>query len=412
MTITKGGFACVISHATLCLQKTKALKLYTIGLGRATERTVKVLQKKYKEQYHPPLWSRKDDPRSPQFEYSSPPELILAHQDGDADEQAFKLALGKSKQLQESKGASPLGKSQPTFQQPPGQEAGSTTQQPLGAPASPSSLRTGPAVASALEEQREQHQQRTKELWKAAKGRQGKISWGLGTWQADDEEDDDGDDDDRDEDDDDDEDDDNEDRDEDEDVDFELESESCGTSAKMEPGMLKPTVRSVWEQRKLEEARKRHKENIIQKQVKVCVVGGGWGGVGERRKGKSRQEAEPPLSQQLCCTRTGRAEQQLGNRGAEHKAPTPRQPTYKAHKRQTRKARPADGQQGSRAAKRKASPTTRPHPQRTQQLAENHMQSKRDRQHCGGGAQTRQSTPPTRSKAAHDLLTSRLDPAD
>ncbi|GBG72919.1 hypothetical protein CBR_g12640 [Chara braunii] len=50
---------------------------------------------------------------------------------------------------------------------------------------------------------------------------------------------------------------------------------------------------------------------------------------------------------------TGRVTQQLGNRGAEHKAPATKQPTYRGHKRQARKARPTDEQHGSRAAKRK-----------------------------------------------------------
>ncbi|GBG66043.1 hypothetical protein CBR_g55387 [Chara braunii] len=58
---------------------------------------------------------------------------------------------------------------------------------------------------------------------------------------------------------------------------------------------------------------------------------------------------------------TRRADQQLGSRGAEHKAPATRQLNYMAHKRQTRKVRLADEQHGSEAAKRKATPATRPH---------------------------------------------------
>ncbi|GBG68558.1 hypothetical protein CBR_g3102 [Chara braunii] len=50
-----------------------------------------------------------------------------------------------------------------------------------------------------------------------------------------------------------------------------------------------------------------------------------------------------------------------GNRAAKHKATATRQPTYKARKQQTRRARPADGQQGSGAAKRKATPTAWPY---------------------------------------------------
>ncbi|GBG82046.1 hypothetical protein CBR_g34325 [Chara braunii] len=108
---------------------------------------------------------------------------------------------------------------------------------------------------------------------------------------------------------------------------------------------------------------------------------------------------------------TGQAHMQHDNGAVKRIAARTRQPNFTAHKQRKQQARHANGQQGSRVAKHKAAPTTQPHQIVNTAACKERQQSKRDRQQGSGGAQTRQSTHQTRSKAAHHLLTSRLSPA-
>ncbi|GBG69033.1 hypothetical protein CBR_g3731 [Chara braunii] len=109
---------------------------------------------------------------------------------------------------------------------------------------------------------------------------------------------------------------------------------------------------------------------------------------------------------------TGQADKQQSNHAVKHKATPTRQLNYMARKQRTRKARPVEGRQGSEAAMRKTTPQHGHTTQRRQQLAKNDLRGKQNGQQGSGGAQTRQSTRPTQSKAAHHLPTSRVNPTD
>ncbi|GBG80647.1 hypothetical protein CBR_g31107 [Chara braunii] len=128
-----------------------------------------------------------------------------------------------------------------------------------------------------------------------------------------------------------------------------------------------------------------------------------------RSMGQPRSEAQGNTTKTTTLPEmTGQADEQQSNHAVKHKATSTRQPDYKARKQRTRKAWPGEGLQGSREATRKATPQPVHNTQQRQQLVKNDLPRKWNEQQGSGGAQTRQSTHPTRSKAANHLLTSWL----
>ncbi|GBG88193.1 hypothetical protein CBR_g46681 [Chara braunii] len=118
----------------------------------------------------------------------------------------------------------------------------------------------------------------------------------------------------------------------------------------------------------------------------------------------------------VCKQRSWKArpmEGQQGSRAAKCRGTPTRQPNYKLRKQRSQKARPAEGQQGSTTAKRKATPTTRPHhTAKTARPAKQAERAARQRRSADQAVHVGWVTHPARSKAAHHLVTSRVNPAD